>query len=71
MRDREGDLVELSTVAMGRPCLVDGAEATDDELLAPIIDGSLPPVPLASVVRVGDWVLWNVDGRVTGVAVQP
>ncbi|WP_421118404.1 hypothetical protein ACE2AJ_13520 [Aquihabitans daechungensis] len=68
--DHEGNARAHSTAALGRPCTVDAREATEDELLAPIIDGSLPPVDEVSAIGIGPWVLWNQDGRLSGVATE-
>lgn len=71
VRDDSGHPVEYSSASQGRPCTVDASPATEDQLVAPIIDGSLPPVTEMSVVQVGPWVLWARDGHLEGVATNP
>jgi hypothetical protein len=68
--DSEGNARSYSTAMQGRPCTVDASRASEDRLLAPIIDGTLPPVAEVSAVGIGPWVLWTEDGRLQGVATE-
>ena len=70
VRSLGGELAAFSSSAQGRPCLVDRSEATGDELMAPIVDGTLPPVAEVFAVRVGRWVLWTEDGHLEGVVTE-
>lgn len=70
IKDNSGDLVEYTTAGQGRPCTVDASKISEDDLLAPIVDGTLPPVDQVSSVQVGPWVLWAEDGRLEGVATE-
>lgn len=66
-RDAAGEEYSYRDPGFLRPCVLAGQQASEDELLAPVIDGRLTPPESSTVVAVGRWTIWVDGGRLAGV----